>query len=860
MSALWSAEQYGWHHILAVTIDGIAECWVERPLTITLPDGRSVQDKALICDHSAEIGQEAGRTSGIGQGYPLSFQLDSTVATNAYMRAPAHVSKLALDCTAGATTLTVDDTTGWPSSGTLYIGLERITYTGTTPTTFTGCTRGTAESLARPHYTGSGSSVLTEVPQWWRGRTVRLFGIGCNPAGIQAGTPELLWCGTISEGPNRTQDGTWAFNALSLDRRLAEPLPMGATGKVIDAVARHAVTNPTATFQLYVKVPGLYEHTVSFQPFSAFAVGDLLTPAEQMAAIKSAWDAAVVAAGLGSDLGTLAFYQFTADSKTYTGILAEPATYKGAWGVSVVLKNTSGSVVQWAYVQTTIDGKALNANAPAQPVLISAGAQSPVPTGWQTSGDFSTGQAVAAPPAFTALALQLDTPYEALPQTGWLVIEDTGQSIGFKSTTVQGGLAYFGGMTLQGGAPVTDPTSLVGKKASIQVNEGAATMGEAMLKWLESGGGGGLYDQWPVGCGLAIPADLIDEASFLTGLGAWAGLGATIKTGGQSFADVFGGVLALAQRAVVLRGDASGGVRIGLISTDPGGSDYLATVTDTHLLSFDAPPVVPLDRTDAPNQFKVTCRTSADLAVITVRDGPSANAQGTVEHSFTVPIGIGPDGSGSDLTHVRERVTSLAASLFAQSQTMQELELHLVPWAGPMNVGDLIWFQTIHHAAWQFSTGQQGYSGTARVVGVKRAIGGAVTANVLVDGAAHTRSLCPAGLVQDFDDPASPAWVEIPLKFATHFAKEIKLNGGLPVRLTHYQPGAGDETGGGYVMVGTALSTGTACRLYVSSYAGLATALSNLPTLPSYLTLPKTADCSTFQSAFAHMEDGSTWV
>lgn len=43
---------------------------------------------------------------------------------------------------AGDTTLTVLSTTGFPSTGTLIIGTEQITYTGTTSTTFTGCTRG----------------------------------------------------------------------------------------------------------------------------------------------------------------------------------------------------------------------------------------------------------------------------------------------------------------------------------------------------------------------------------------------------------------------------------------------------------------------------------------------------------------------------------------------------------------------------------------------------------------------------------------------------------------------------------------------------------------------------------------------
>ncbi|MDB2700686.1 flagellar hook-basal body complex protein [Alphaproteobacteria bacterium] len=45
--------------------------------------------------------------------------------------------------TSSATTLTVDTTTGFPTSGTLLIGTEEMTYTGKTSTTFTGITRNT---------------------------------------------------------------------------------------------------------------------------------------------------------------------------------------------------------------------------------------------------------------------------------------------------------------------------------------------------------------------------------------------------------------------------------------------------------------------------------------------------------------------------------------------------------------------------------------------------------------------------------------------------------------------------------------------------------------------------------------------
>ena len=50
-----------------------------------------------------------------------------------------------------ATTITVDSTTGFKTSGEIKIGTEIISYTGVTGTTFTGCTRGAFSTTAATH-------------------------------------------------------------------------------------------------------------------------------------------------------------------------------------------------------------------------------------------------------------------------------------------------------------------------------------------------------------------------------------------------------------------------------------------------------------------------------------------------------------------------------------------------------------------------------------------------------------------------------------------------------------------------------------------------------------------------------------
>lgn len=66
-----------------------------------------------------------------------------------------NVTRLAVDHTAAVTTLTVTNTDGFLSASYVQIGNEKITYTGKTDTTFTGCTRGADDTTATTHASGS---------------------------------------------------------------------------------------------------------------------------------------------------------------------------------------------------------------------------------------------------------------------------------------------------------------------------------------------------------------------------------------------------------------------------------------------------------------------------------------------------------------------------------------------------------------------------------------------------------------------------------------------------------------------------------------------------------------------------------
>jgi hypothetical protein len=70
--------------------------------------------------------------------------------------------------TDSVTTITVSSTTGFDSSGTLFIGNEQVTYTGTTSTTFTGATRGAGSTTASAHDSGVQVAQFTDggLPQF----------------------------------------------------------------------------------------------------------------------------------------------------------------------------------------------------------------------------------------------------------------------------------------------------------------------------------------------------------------------------------------------------------------------------------------------------------------------------------------------------------------------------------------------------------------------------------------------------------------------------------------------------------------------------------------------------------------------
>lgn len=85
----------------------------------------------------------------IGNGWGAGVWNGPNTATSTSLAYTSGSGNVLLD--SSSTTINVDDTTGFLSSGTILIDSEVITYAGKTSTSFTGCTRGTSESMAANH-------------------------------------------------------------------------------------------------------------------------------------------------------------------------------------------------------------------------------------------------------------------------------------------------------------------------------------------------------------------------------------------------------------------------------------------------------------------------------------------------------------------------------------------------------------------------------------------------------------------------------------------------------------------------------------------------------------------------------------
>jgi hypothetical protein len=213
---------------LYLTIDGIADVMQEDVVDVPSTFETSTRTRRRVVqtiEHGqSEIDLHARRMVGGSLRVVLLDDVNETLADlfAARARRSAYVTSTT---TATATTINVNDATPFSAlGGTVYIGGETITFTGTTATTLTGCTRGAFGSTAQRHYGGTdqGAGVFTAPPRWV-GRRVRLYGYFLDDDGTTTTSlRQQLDTFRLEESPAYLGQGRWELRCSHLSDEIAQ--------------------------------------------------------------------------------------------------------------------------------------------------------------------------------------------------------------------------------------------------------------------------------------------------------------------------------------------------------------------------------------------------------------------------------------------------------------------------------------------------------------------------------------------------------------------------------------------------------------------------------------------------------------
>ena len=864
--AIWNALQYGWNVNYWLTIAGVNCVLTEAPVQQALPGDFTVGSAALSIDRSAEVGQAVDRSTGMGQGLPLTFSLLTNAITNGLMRAPVVQTTLTMMLArTETTTMHVADASGFTVGKPVHIGQECILFSGKTSNTLTGLTRGCYGSQASTHFYNTIGATVTDYPGIWRGREARLYAAPIAPDGSTTGATLAdesveVWRGHVDQGPYRDGGDKFTIEAIALDRILANPLPAGSTGKVLP-LTQGAIVDPSDFFWFFIEawdasdvpVGFPYSLDVKVYPYAANSGPTALTTDDQAAAIQGA-----VAAELTALSATGEFKVVFNDISSTTGaagmLYEMRLVYKANPGVSRLRLSLLGSgngsstpvVSEWG----NFAGGYVGALNPPQILVVGGFGFSANLMHFVNSGSNLKESYV--------LRIELDNPSDAIPYPGIVTVGD--EPVLYQSATLIGNMVELGGLSKPAtpGAPWLPSDDPNGKTATLQFSKsGSAT--DLMLRLLQSSGlnlGAGANDLWQFGQGYGLPDSMIDASDIVAKLGPiTAGLNLRIGGTALSLQDMFGGLLVLTQLGIVARPSADGSIRLGLVRTDVGGSLAKVTIGDEHLLGLSAEPIAAIRKRDPVTQIAVSTQSFAKNS-----DQPISSLKYVLQETAGVlevggqslDLTLGVDGPTAD---VIKAIQGWAVSILRQSHLVQTMEFRVVPWI-QIETGDLVAIDVTHPAIWDWNAGREGYTGMARCIGARRDLaGGALILTLLIQGGPMTAGLSPSAPVLAWDSAMTPTWIEVGIEFLP-FLQQMLASGAS--RLVHYQRGLLAETGGGNVLVSAAAPSPTSsnCRLAISSSAAFVGPLS---VASSCLTLPVSGTATTFQKSFAHADDGTFW-
>lgn len=254
-----------------------------RSLEQTLADGRQRLDGLRL--NGVRVGARLDLAEGSIEGDGFTARINDAKHGQPLIRGfrlgPSLRTFLAGSHSRSATTLNVFSTSGWPSSGVIHVGTEVILYTGTTSSTFTGCTRGAWGTIAQAHQAADGANLsyphATDRPISIEGRraVLYLYGEGDDPQGD--GTAR--WRGVVATDASfRGREITFqvdpptAILRQQLGGDTTQPLPISGIYYPWNAPFRLVLTrsvgapvgSPASADFAVVRVTGRYASQVEF--------------------------------------------------------------------------------------------------------------------------------------------------------------------------------------------------------------------------------------------------------------------------------------------------------------------------------------------------------------------------------------------------------------------------------------------------------------------------------------------------------------------------------------------------------------------------------------------------------------------
>lgn len=871
-STLATGLPYGFRIMYAAQVEGIQFVFAEQAIGAVNPTGYVI-DPSLIVDDSARIGSIVDRRSGIGKAFDLSVNLERNSITTALFKRPSRIARLTADLDFGDTGASVESADTWPSSGLIFIGRESIGYafkTGSPPTTFGGLTRGSPNGDWRAYdhlITSAISTWVTDSPLFWRGRTLKLYAVPVDPYGASQSADFLadaviVWQGNIQRTPEPTAEG-WTLECRSLERRLERPIGAAVSGVATLDLGEPdplVVVDPSLSFRIEI----LYDWTapataVSFdiRPFQGRSAGDKVRLSTLRQDVLDEWDAVVAT-------------------------LSDPHIGDAGW-VDLPNYHVAGEAFtatwQLVYAGNAVAYSAIQLGSVRATVSLTAGQSSQFLT--QFGGEFSsltTGVIIPPPPPGPGASdpVEISAPLvcrgshgldmltiavddgdpNLLPAAGWIIVEggDRTAVLEYDDLDVLGDQVSLQIVTNTGPSLKVWASELatagIKKLSVVFAFRDAGPLEDMMLRMLLSSGRGdndGTYDTLPLGQGYDIAE--VDTAKFTEILdGLWSTLSGSVVIDDEvSFVDLYGGLLALSQRAIVPV-EGAGEIKLRPVRTSPADTaDTAVTIQDRHLVfaGSGTSPVTAQRPVRGPNSVSIA------LKDVRGEDAGSLKFNDVVARAAEGPELMSVDTYGVPRNLLVQPTRVWSQAMFLDRHESYPYELAVVPWL-PVQVGDAVDIDISHFNLWDKATGKRGYTGPARILG-RQIIPktGLMKLTILTAGTYRAITLSPSAPIESFSGaPGIGDVIRIPTPFRRLFAAYLVSSN--PFEVLVYKPGS-DGVGEGYT-INLVTETGGFVELRIASVIGAPTLTTDFR-----VTLPSTAASNAAQDKHMHTDTDAVW-